>query len=102
MAAAQHVPPGRAIGVGADRSATLDPGLRPVVLTWAVTHDDVIVLDVIEALVEGRLEPGVRTLGLRDGAVGIATDGLPPDVVTQIEDLTERVVAGQISVPTAP
>ena len=47
-------------------------------------------------------EPGVRPVGLREGAVGVTTDGLPPEVVMQVEDLTDRVVAGQISVPTAP
>ncbi|HJR24648.1 MAG TPA: hypothetical protein VJ804_04195, partial [Acidimicrobiales bacterium] len=101
-AAAQRVPPARAVGVGSDRSAALDPALQTVVLTWAVIHADVVVLDVIRAFVEGRLVGGIRTLGLQEGAVGVTTEGLPPDVVTQIDDLIERLVAGEIPVPTTP
>lgn len=75
-----------------------------VVLTSTVRHVDVVLVDVLDALAAGRLDPGLRRLGLAEGAVGYATTGglLPADVLTRVEELRGQITGGQIQVPTVP
>jgi basic membrane protein A and related proteins len=90
-----------AIGVDADQYDEM-PG---TVLTSMVKRGDVAVFDAIRAAVEGRFEPGVHELGLRDGAVGYVRDGahgaaIPEEVKKRVDALKDEVVRGGIHVPS--
>jgi basic membrane protein A len=90
-----------AIGVDSDQHDEM-PG---TVLTSMVKRGDIAVFEAIRSVVEGRFEPGVHELGLRDGAVGYVHDGphaaaIPDDVKRKVDALREDVVRGAIKVPT--
>jgi basic membrane protein A len=90
-----------AIGVDADQYDEM-PG---TVLTSMVKRGDVAVFDAIRAALLGRFVPGVRELGLRDGAVGYLRDGphaaqIPEDVKRRVDALAGEVVSGAIRVPS--
>jgi basic membrane protein A len=89
-----------AIGVDADQYDEM-PG---TVLTSMIKRGDIAVLEAIRAVVEHRFEPGVRELGLRDGAVGYVRDGahaaaIPDDVKRRVDALRGAVVEGKLRVP---
>ncbi len=89
-----------AIGVDADQYDDM-PG---TILTSMIKRGDVAVFDAIRSVVEGRFEPGIRELGLREEAVGYVHDGLhaaaiPDDVKAKVDALREKVVSGAIRVP---
>jgi basic membrane protein A len=88
-----------AIGVDADQYDEM-PG---TVLTSMVKRGDVAVFEAIRAVVEGRFEPGIHELGLRDGAVSYVRDGahgaaIPEDVKEKVDALRDRVVSGVLRV----
>lgn len=90
-----------AIGVDADQWAEA-PGF---ILTSMVKRVDRAVLEASKAVVEGRFQGGVKTLGLAEGGVDYVWDErnqqlLPPTVRAQLEALRAELVAGKIRVPT--
>jgi basic membrane protein A len=89
-----------AIGVDADQYDEM-PG---TVLTSMVKRGDVAVFDAIRAVSEGRFEPGMHELGVKEGAVGYVEDGphgagIPDDVKRRVDALRNQVIAGTIHVP---
>jgi basic membrane protein A len=75
----------------------------PHILTSVLKHSDVVIRDVVTAFAEGDLEPGVRTVGLAQGAGGLSYTGGFLDAHRQhLERVREQIVAGQIDVPCRP
>jgi basic membrane protein A and related proteins len=88
-----------AIGVDVDQSR-----LGRHVLTSALKRMDIAVFDTIERFVGGTLETGgTSVFSLRNGGVGLGSFSpeVPPSVVAEIERVTDEIVAGTISIPTA-
>jgi basic membrane protein A len=75
------------------------------VLTSMVKRVDIAVFKVIESVVQGRFEPGVRELGLREGGVGFVYDDnnrarIPPAILVQVRELAAGIIAGTLEVPS--
>jgi basic membrane protein A len=89
-----------AIGVDSDQHDEM-PG---VVVTSMIKRVDVAVFDAIEDVIQARFHGGMRALGVVDHGVDWVHSGehasdLPPDVVTAVEALRERIARGEIHVP---
>jgi basic membrane protein A and related proteins len=90
-----------AIGVDSDQYDEM-PG---TVVTSMVKGCDVAVFDTIRDFVDGRFRGGVRSFGLADNGVDYVSEGphgdkLPAELKDRVATLRERVVRGEISVPT--
>ena len=87
-----------AIGVDSDQNY-----LAPeTVITSAMKRVDNAVFDTTKKLVEGTLEAGVTVYDLLNEGVDIAptTTLLTDDVVAAVEEVKEKIIAGEIEVPT--
>ncbi|MDR5683908.1 MAG: BMP family protein [Armatimonadota bacterium] len=93
-----------AIGVDADQSLTVKEDQRPHILTSMLKRVDVAVYETIKALVEGQFKGGYRNFGLADDGVGYAENDYNRDMIADIkprlEELKQKIVAGEIRVPS--
>lgn len=91
-----------AIGVDSDQYNTADPSVRDVILTSMLKKVDVAVFGAIEAFVNGELEAGVQEFDLANDGVGYSTTGdfLTQDIIDQLEELKQRIIDGEIEVPS--
>ncbi|MCF6509094.1 BMP family ABC transporter substrate-binding protein [Blastococcus sp. MG754426] len=95
----------RAIGVDSDQYQTVDdPALQAVIMTSMLKRVDNAVEAFITDYSEGTVEGGVDLLyDLESDGVGLATSGGQiDDIQTQIEDYRQRIISGEITVPTTP
>lgn len=88
-----------AIGVDRDQSDLAPDN----VLTSAMKRVDVAMFDIAERLKNGEF-PGGETIvyGLDDDGVGIAPTSdkhVPEDILTEVEDLKQKIIDGEIEVP---
>ncbi|MDO4632390.1 MAG: BMP family ABC transporter substrate-binding protein [Eubacteriales bacterium] len=86
-----------AIGVDSDQSS-----IAPAtILTSAMKRVDNAVYEIAQATVEGTVEAGVKTFSLVDAGVDIAptTDNLSEEVLATINEVKEKIIAGEIEVP---
>lgn len=91
------------IGVDSDQYLTVDPSQQEYVLTSMLKRVDVAVFNIIKAQIEGTFNPGPITYDLAAGGVGYSTSGgFIDDIVDEIDDFAERIVSGDIVVPTLP
>ncbi|MEN8113788.1 MAG: BTAD domain-containing putative transcriptional regulator [Actinomycetota bacterium] len=73
------------------------------ILTSMIKTIGVSLYDAIEDYTKGDFVPGVREYGLAEGGVGYTTTGGYIDhLVPELEDLKDRVIAGEIPVPDLP
>ena len=86
-------------GVGSDQSY-----LAPdTIITSAMKRVDVAVETVCKEAIDGTVKGGVETYELSNGGVDIAptTTLLPDDVVSQVEDVKQKIISGEITVPSS-
>ena len=86
-----------AVGVDSDQSF-----LGPHVLTSVLKHYDAGFVEVLRQVRAGRVRTGRDTvLTMRDGAVGLGriSPKVPRSLVTQLDAIRRRIVAGEIVVP---
>ncbi|MGY1811917.1 BMP family ABC transporter substrate-binding protein [Blastococcus sp. SYSU D00820] len=95
---------GWAIGADTDEYRTVgDPSLQPAILTSAVKNVDVAVRDYVTAVLAGEDVGGDVVHDLAAGGVGLAASGNRiGDIRPQLDALADRVVSGEITVPTRP
>lgn len=91
-----------AIGVDSDQYLTADASVQPYILTSMLKKVDVAVYETAKAMAEGTFAGGVQTFDLERDGVGYATSGdfLGDDVISQLEDLKQQIIDGEITVPT--
>jgi basic membrane protein A len=75
------------------------------VLTSMLKRVDVSVFEAIKSLKEGKFEGGIREFGLAEDGVGYVYDDnnkarIPDDVVTKVNELRQKIISGEIKVPT--
>jgi basic membrane protein A len=75
------------------------------VLTSMLKRVDVSVFEAIKSLKEGKFEGGIREFGLAEDGVGYVYDDnnkarLPEDVITKVNELRQKIISGEIKVPT--
>lgn len=89
----------KAIGVDSDQSSIAPE----TVITSAMKRVDTAVIDSVSALVEGKLEGGVKTYDLTIEGVDIAPtqDLLSEDTVVKIEEIKQQIIKGEIVVPSS-
>lgn len=88
-----------AIGVDSDQNY-----LAPkTVITSAMKRVDNAVYHTVESLVNGTLENGIAVYDLSNEGVDIAptTTLLTEEVITAVEEVKEKIVSGEIEVPTS-
>lgn len=94
-----------AIGVDADQSLTVKDDQRPQILTSMMKRVDVSVFETIKAFVDGQYKGGYKNFGLAEGGVGYAENDYNKDMIADIkdrlEDLKQKIVAGEIKVPAS-
>jgi basic membrane protein A len=90
------------IGVDSDQYNTVAPELQEYVLTSMLKKVDVAVYETIKAFVESGSAGGVTVFDLESGGVDYSTTGdfLADDVITQLDELKEQIISGDITVPT--
>ncbi len=91
----------KAIGVDADQHDEM-PG---TVLTSMIKRGDVAVFDVVKAVAERRFHGGLLSFGLAEDGVGYVSEGphaadITEDVRSRVKELKDRIVRGEIQVPT--
>jgi basic membrane protein A and related proteins len=92
-----------AIGVDSDQYNLVADDLKPYVLTSMLKHVEVAVYETIKSEVEGNFEGGYHTFDLASGGVGYATSGgFVDDIQAQLDDLSQQIIDGTITVPTTP
>jgi basic membrane protein A and related proteins len=92
-----------AIGVDSDQYQTAPAELQEYILTSMLKQVDVAVYETIAAQVNGEFEGGYREFDLETGGVDYSTSGgFVDDIADQLEELKQRVIDGEIEVPTAP
>jgi basic membrane protein A len=95
----------RAIGVDSDQFQTVDdPALQAVIMTSMLKRVDTAVSSFIDSYVDGSIEGGSDIVyDLEADGVGLATSGGQiDDIQDQIDDYRQRIVDGEIEVPTTP
>jgi basic membrane protein A and related proteins len=75
------------------------------VLTSMLKRVDVSVFEAIKSLKDGKFEGGIREFGLVEDGVGYVYDDnnktrIPEDVITKVNDLRQKIISGEIKVPT--
>jgi basic membrane protein A and related proteins len=92
-----------AIGVDSDQFETADEEVRDFILTSMLKQVDVAVYDTIDAFVSGEFTGGIQEFDLASGGVDYSTSGgFVDDIADQLEELKQRIIDGDIEVPTAP
>jgi basic membrane protein A len=95
-----------AIGVDSDQYESVgasNPELRDVIITSMLKRVDVAVFEALEKFVNDEEIPAVTTFDLEAEGVGYATSGGKVDDISgQLDELEQRIIDGEISVPTTP
>jgi basic membrane protein A len=103
--AAAAKPGARAIGVDSDQYQTVkDPALQPVIMTSVLKRVDNAVEAFIGDYAQGNVKGGADiTNDLSTDGVGLATSGnFIADISAQIDEYKQKIVSGEITVPTTP
>jgi basic membrane protein A len=95
-----------AIGVDSDQSLTADPAEQKWILTSMLKRVDNAVQQTINTYVAGSLKGGSRSLGIKEGGIDYAQNqynkALLGDIPTTLDELKQKIVSGEIKVPTKP
>jgi basic membrane protein A and related proteins len=92
-----------AIGVDQDQYKSADPAVKDRILTSMLKRVDVAVYDFINSVEDGTVKPGPVIFDLEKDGVGYATSGGQiDDIKDQLEDYKQKIISGEITVPTTP
>jgi basic membrane protein A len=95
----------RAIGVDSDQYQTVgDPALQKVIMTSMLKRVDNAVQAFIDDFVSGDVQGGTDIVNdLKSEGVGLATSGGQiDDIMDQINEYRDKIISGEIEVPTTP
>jgi len=95
----------KAIGVDSDQAQTVDdPALSAVIMTSMLKRVDNAVQAFIDDFVNGDVKGGEDVVNdLESEGVGLATTGGQiDDIQDQINDYRDKIISGEIEVPTTP
>ena len=95
-----------AIGVDSDQSLTASPEEQKWILTSMLKRVDTAVQKTIAAYVNGTEKGGIATFGLKEGGIDYAQNQynkeLLGDIPTTLDELKQKIIDGEIKVPTKP
>jgi basic membrane protein A len=91
-----------AIGVDSDQYLTADPAVRDVVISSMLKKVDVAVYDFIEKVKDNAFKAGETVYDLKAGGVDYSTSGgKVDDIKAQVDAFKQKIIAGEITVPTS-
>jgi basic membrane protein A and related proteins len=91
-----------AIGVDSDQFQTAGAEVQDVILTSMLKKVDVAVFDFIASFVDGDVQAGEKVYDLEAGGVDYSTSGgQVDDVKAQLDDYKQKIIRGEITVPTS-
>ena len=95
-----------AIGVDSDQSLTASPAEQKWILTSMLKRVDNAVQQTIADYVNGTEKGGFKTFGLKDGGIDYAQNQynkeLLGDIPATLDQLKQKIIDGEIKVPTKP
>jgi basic membrane protein A len=93
-----------AIGVDSDQHENVgDPALADFILTSMLKKVDVAVFDTISKAAEGNFTAGNTVYDLASGGVDYSTSGgFLDSIKSQLDDLKQQIIDGDIEVPSTP
>lgn len=92
-----------AIGVDSDQYLTADAAVKDVILTSMIKRVDVAVYDFIKSAVDGSPITGNKVYDLKSDGVGYSTSNPAVQPYTAMaDDYKQKIIDGQITVPTTP
>lgn len=85
-----------AIGVDSDQSSVAPE----TILTSAMKRVDNACHDEVDALINDKLESGVKTFSLKDEGVDLAptTDNIPEESLTKVNEVKDKIMSGEVEV----
>jgi basic membrane protein A len=90
-----------AIGVDSDQYKTADPKVQGVIITSMLKKVDVAVYDFVKSATEDSFTAGTVRYDLSKDGVGYSTSGGQiDDIVGQLDDYKQKIISGEITVPT--
>jgi basic membrane protein A len=93
----------KAIGVDSDQYNTVDPALKDVIMTSMLKRVDTAVFDFVKSAGSGSALTGVQVFDLKKDGVGYSTSGgFVDDIKSKLDDYKQKIISGQITVPTKP
>lgn len=89
-----------AIGVDKDQAATFG---HDITLTSMMKYVDRAMIMISQSLLDGNFQGGVQNLGLAEDMVGLPENNpnIPADVLQKVEEYKQKIISGEIVVPTA-
>jgi basic membrane protein A len=92
-----------AIGVDSDQYLTASPDVQEYILTSMLKRVDVSVYNTIEEQVDGSFAGGVKVFDLSVDGVGYSTTGgFVDDIVSELDAWKDKIVSGEVVVPSVP
>jgi basic membrane protein A len=95
-----------AIGVDSDQSLTASPAEQKWILTSMLKRVDNAVQQTIASYVNGTEKGGINSFGLKEGGIDYAQNqynkDLLGDIPTTLDELKQKIISGEIKVPTKP
>jgi basic membrane protein A and related proteins len=93
-----------AIGVDSDQYLQVADDLKPYILTSMLKRVDVAVHATIKSAVEGTFAGGITRFDLKNDGVGYSRSGdfLSADAKAAMDKARDDIIAGTVTVPTAP
>lgn len=92
-----------AIGVDSDQAALpAYADVKDVIITSMIKKIDVAVFDFLKHAAEGTVQPGKTVYDLKADGVGYSTTGGKiDDIVSQIDEYKQKIINGEITVPSS-
>jgi basic membrane protein A len=92
-----------AIGVDSDQYQTADPSVKDVIMTSMLKNVDVAVYNYLSEVNDGKYPSGVTRYDLAADGVGYSTSGgFVDDIKDELDGYKQKIVDGEIKVPTTP
>ncbi len=92
-----------AIGVDSDQYLTATAEQKKHILTSALKRVDVATYDFVKSVVDGEPLVSYSVYDLKVDGVGYSTSGgFIDDITSDLDALKEKIISGEIKVPTAP
>ena len=92
-----------AIGVDSDQYETADPSVKDVIMTSMLKNVNVAVYEYLTQVNDGKFPSGTTRYDLAVDGVGYSTSGgQVDDIADQLNDYKQKIIDGEIKVPTTP
>jgi basic membrane protein A len=93
----------KAIGVDSDQYETADPSVKDVIMTSMLKNVNVAVHEYLSKVNDGEFPSGTTRYDLAVDGVGYSTSGgQVDDIADQLDEYKQKIIDGEIKVPTTP